>query len=608
MKAFLRAARHYYLFTVAIATVLVALGLQIGGLHLAANILLVVVTLAQCVPFFVEIWRDLQTGKYGVDILAAVAVLSSVLLQQYWAGIVIILMLTGGRALEDYAGHRAERELDALINLAPRKARVLRGRKEVEIKASEVRKGDRLVIRAGELVPADAEIEEGAASFDESSLTGESMPQVKKVGDMLLSGSVNIDGPVTARAIHSAEDSQYQQIIKLVRAARASEAPFTRLADRYAVPFTIVSFAIAIAAWALSGQAIRFLEVLVVATPCPLLLAVPIALISGMSRAARDGIIIKNGTALERLAQAKTFAFDKTGTLTRGELRVEKVQTFGRTSRTVLLGLSASVEQHSLHSQAAAIVAKATTEHAKLVQVKQVREIAGKGLTAISKGQEIILGNLEFLEERSVTLPKGFAADDYHQTSAFVSVDGTLAGVITFTDEIREESQRTLDALRSQGVKDFMMITGDHPGTAKKVARELGISDILAGALPGDKIRAIEGIKNRPVAFVGDGVNDAPVLTASDVGIALGARGAAAASESADVVIMQDDLERVARGVAIAHRTFAIAKQSVFVGIGLSVGLMFVFASGKFMPIYGAVIQEVVDVIVIFNALRAHRQ
>jgi P-type E1-E2 ATPase len=189
-----------------------------------------------------------------------------------------------------------------------------------------------------------------------------------------------------------------------------------------------------------------------------------------------------------------------------------------------------------------------------------------------------------------------------------VGVDGALAGVITFTDEIREESQRTLDALRGQGVENFMMITGDHPGTAKKVAQELGITDVLAGALPGDKIRAIEGLKNRPVAFVGDGVNDAPVLTASDVGIALGARGAAAASESADIVIMQDDLERVARGVAIAHRTFAIAKQSVFVGIGLSVGLMFVFASGKFMPIYGAVIQEVVDVIVIFNALRAHRQ
>ncbi|HSW99150.1 MAG TPA: heavy metal translocating P-type ATPase [Candidatus Saccharimonadales bacterium] len=607
MKRFLRAARHYYLFTAACLGVLLALGLQVGGQHALASVLLVVITLAECVPFFAEIWRDLRSGKYGVDILAGVAVLSSVLLHQLWAAMVIILMLTGGRALEDYAGHRAERELDALLARAPRRARVLRGRKEVEIKAAEVRKGDVLIIRAGELVAADAEIETGEASFDESSLTGESLPQVKKHGGMLLSGSVNLDGPVTARAVRAAEDSQYQQIIKLVQAARASEAPFTRLADRYAVPFTLLAFVIAGVSWALSGHAIRFLEVLVVATPCPLLLAVPIALISGMSRAAREGIIIKNGTALERLAETRTFAFDKTGTLTRGELRVEKVQTFGQMSRTRLLGLAASLEQHSGHAQAAAIVAKAAAERAKLVQVKQIREVAGKGLTATAKGEDIIVGRLGLLEERGVALPTGFRPGDYHQTSAFVAVDGTLAGALTFTDEIREESKRTLAGLRAQGVQHFLMVTGDHPATAQKIAKQLGITDVVAGALPGDKIRAIEGIKQRPVAFVGDGVNDAPVLTASDVGIALGARGAAAASESADVVIMQDDLARVAHSVAIAHRTFAIAKQSVLVGIGLSVGLMFIFASGKFMPIYGAVVQELVDVVVIFNALRAHK-
>ena len=607
MKRFLRAVRHYYLFAAACAGALVALGLQAGGQHTFANVLLVLVTLAECAPFFAEIWRDVQTGKYGVDILAAVAVVSSVLLHQLWAAIVIILMLTGGRALEDYAGHRAERELDALLDRAPRRARILRGNKEVEVKAADVRKGDRLVIRAGELVAADAEIETGEASFDESSLTGESLPQVKKLGDTLLSGSINLDGPVTARAIRAAEDSQYQQIIKLVQAARSSEAPFTRLADRYSVPFTLLAFAIAGAAWLLSGHAIRFLEVIVVATPCPLLLAVPIALISGMSRAAREGIIIKTGTALERLAQAQTFAFDKTGTLTRGELRVQKVQTFGRTSRAQLLSLSASLEQHSGHAQAAAIVAKAAAEHAKLVQAKHIREIAGKGLTATTKGHDIILGRLELLQEHQVALPKDFNPKDYHQTSAFVALDGTLAGVITFTDEVREESKRTLAELRAQGVKHFLMVTGDHPGTAQAIAKQLGITDVVAGALPGDKIRAIEKITSRPVAFVGDGVNDAPVLTASDVGIALGARGAAAASESADVVIMQDDLARVAHGVHIAHHTFAIAKQSVLVGIGLSVGLMFIFASGKFMPIYGAFIQELVDVVVIFNALRAHK-
>jgi heavy metal translocating P-type ATPase len=607
MKAVLRAVRHYYLFTIACAGALVALGLDVAGLDTAAHILLAVLAAAELLPFLIEIWRDLQTGKYGVDILAAVAILSSVLFREFWAGIVIVLMLTGGRALEDYAGHRAVRELDALLTRAPRKARVIRGRKEIEIKAVEVRKGDKLVIRAGDLVPADAVVLEGTASFDESSLTGESLPQFKGVGDELLSGSINLDGPIAARALRAAEDSQYQLIIKLVKSARTSQAPFTRLADRYAVPFTALSFAIAIAAWAISGEAIRFLEVIVVATPCPLILAVPVAIISGMSRAARQGIIIKTGTALEQLAEARTFAFDKTGTLTRGDLRVERVITFGRTSRTILLGISASIEQNSTHSQAAAIVAKAQAEHVSLAPVKNVREIAGKGLTATSKGQDIRLGRLEFLLEHSVALPKGFKAGDYHQTSAFVSLGSELAGVITFTDEIRPETKRTLARLRAQGVRDFFMITGDHPGTAKAIARQLGITNVIAGALPGDKVRAIEDIKQRPVAFIGDGVNDAPVLTASDVGIALGARGSAAASESADVVIMQDDLTHVSSGVEIAHRTFGIAKQSIFVGIGLSISLMFIFASGRFSPVSGAIIQEVVDVIVIFNALRAHK-
>jgi heavy metal translocating P-type ATPase len=599
-------AKHYYLFVAALLAAIIALALEIAGQHLIAHILMSIVIGAELIPFFTEMYRDMRAGKYGVDILAAVAVLSSLALQEFWAGMVIILMLTGGRALEDYANHRAERELDALLDRAPQKARILRGRKEVEVKATEVRKGDKLIIRPGELVAADAEILEGSATFDESSLTGESLPQPKDPGAILLSGSINIDGPITARAIHSAEDSQYQQIIKLVESARNSQAPFVRLADRYAVPFTLVSFIIALTAWGVSGEPIRFLEVIVVATPCPLLLAVPIAVISGMSRAAKQGIIIKNGKSLEQLAHAKTFAFDKTGTLTQGLLKVEKVTTFGRISRTGLLGLSASLEHNSGHAQAAAIVAKAEAEHAKLVTVRDVREIAGKGITAHAKGQDVILGRLQLLEEHGVVMPKGFNAQDYNQTAAFIAVDGGLAGVITFTDEVRKESKQTLEALRAAGVREFLMITGDNPTTAKAIAKKLGIESVMADALPGDKIHAIEQVPHRPVAFVGDGVNDAPVLTASDVGIALGARGAAAASESADIVIMQDDLGRVVQGVRIARRTFGIAKQSVLVGIGLSVALMFVFATGKFLPIYGAVLQEVVDVVVIFNALRAH--
>ncbi len=606
MKRLFTAARQYYLFSIAAVASLIALGLQIGGLHTASHWVLIVASVFELGPLLWGMLQDLRSGKYGVDILAATAIASSVLLHQYWAGIVIILMLTGGEALEDYAEHRAERELTALLSQAPQQAHVLRGRKEVDVKASEVHPGDKIVIRPGELVPVDAVILEGSASFDESSLTGESLPVAKDPGGELLSGSINQDGAVTAKALRAAADSQYQQIIRLVKSAQHSQAPFVRLADRYAIPFTIVSFGIAIAAWAISGQSLRFLEVIVVATPCPLILAAPIAIISGMSRSAKQGIIIKTGSALEKLAQARTFAFDKTGTLTMGKLKVEGVLTYGKLRRTEVLGLAASLEQHSNHAQAAAIVAKAQAEHAKLITIKNSREIAGKGMVALGKGKEIIVGRLSLLEEYSVSLPKSFSTAKHDGTAAYVSVDGVLAGVITFADELRPETKGTLKQLKTSGVHTFLMVTGDRASTAKAIAKSLGISQVVSEALPSDKIRAIEDIKERPVAFVGDGVNDAPVLTASDVGIALGARGSAAASESADVVIMMDDLSRVAGGVDIARRTFRIAKQSILVGIGLSVALMLVFSTGKFMPIWGAAIQELVDVVVIFNALRAH--
>lgn len=608
MKRPFRILRHYYLFFIALFGGLLALPFELTGVDDVALGIATLTVLVELVPLLRGMLQDLRSGTYGVDILAATAIVTALIMREYWAALVVVLMLTGGKALEDFAEHRAERELEALLKRAPQKAHVLRGRKEIDVKASEVHAGDKIVIRPGELVPVDATILEGAASFDESSLTGESLPLGKQAGNTILSGSVNLDGAITAKAVHSAADSQYQQIIKLVKSARRSQAPFVRLADRYAIPFTALSFAIAITAWAVSGESIRFLEVLVVATPCPLILAAPIAIISGMSRSSRRGIIVKTGSSLERLAKVRTIAFDKTGTLTQGKLKVERITTYNTFRRHEVLSLAASVEQYSNHAQAAAIVERSVGEHVKFNPVKQVREHAGKGITAVSKGRDILVGRLSLLEERGITLPKTFKASDHDQTAAFVAVGDQLAGVIAFADEVRNESAATLKRLQRLGITNFLMITGDNERTANKIAKRLGINRVFAGALPSDKIRAIEGVeeKERPVAFVGDGVNDAPVLTASDVGIALGARGSAAASESADVVIMQDDLGRVADAASIAKRTFAIARQSILIGIGLSVGLMLIFASGRFLPIYGALIQEVVDVVVIFNALRAH--
>jgi heavy metal translocating P-type ATPase len=378
------------------------------------------------------------------------------------------------------------------------------------------------------------------------------------------------------------------------------------LADRYSIPFTIISFIIAGAAWAISGHAIRFLEVIVVATPCPLLLGAPIALIGGMSRAAKEGIIVKTGSAIEKLAAVRTVAFDKTGTLTVGTPVLQKVQTYHKFSQAEVLTAAAAVEQNSPHVLARAIVDAAAAQKLKVTAAKQVRETSGHGLSGIVGGKKVLIGRFSLFESEKVVVPKAFKAAAIEQTATYVAIDGKLAAVITFKDEVRPESKNMLQRLKLTGIRDTLMVTGDNKSAAKVIAKQLGIGKVRAEALPADKISAIKDVEHHPVAFVGDGVNDAPVLAASDVGIALGARGETAASESADVVILVDDVSKVADAVEISRRTLFIAKQSILIGIGISVGLMVIFSTGHFKPVYGAAIQELVDVTVIINALRAH--
>lgn len=598
--------RRYKLFALAMLGLLIGIVLQFTGQRTAAHAVLGSVAIFEVIPILYSMLRDVRAGSYGIDILAVTAIIASVLLHQYWAAAVVVLMLTGGESLEAFAEHRSKAELDALLQRAPHKAHLIRSRKTIEVKASELKVGDKIVIKPGELVPADAVIIEGTSSFDESSLTGEAIPKSRAVGDMLLSGSVNIDGAITAKVTANAADSQYQQIIKLVKTASASRAPYVRLAERYSIPFTFMAYAVATAVWVVSGQAIRFLEVIIVATPCPLLLAAPIAFISGMARASRYGIIVKNGAALERLAEAETIAFDKTGTLTKGQLQVTQVLAYGAFKEAEVLTLAASLEQSSNHVLAQAIVAGATDQKLKLTKAKHVSEIAGLGVSAQLKGQEILVGRLSFLQDRGVSLPAQFKAASINRTTAFVAVDHKLAGVILLEDELRSDTATTLKRLKALGLKKFLLITGDNKLAAQSVSKSLGITEFHAEMMPADKLHVLETVKTRPLVFVGDGVNDAPALAASDVGIALGARGSTAASESADIVIMTDDLTRVATALSIAIRTFKIARQSILLGIVLSMVLIGIFATGKFSPLLGAILQELIDVIVIFNALRAH--
>ncbi len=596
---------QYKLFSFAILAVIAGLALEFTGLHTAAHWTLGTASIISVFPIIGEMWQDFRTGRYGIDILAVTAIVVSVILKQYWAGIVIVVMFTGGEALENFAERRAKTELDALLHARPQRANIIRKGKELAVKVSEIRVGDLVVLKPGDVVPVDAVVIEGTASLDESSLTGEARPQPKSADDELLSGSVDIDGAITVKCIREARDSQYEQIIKLVRSAAASQAPVVRLADRYSVSFTLASFCIALAAWYFGHSAIRFLEVLVVATPCPLLLAAPIAIISGMSRAVKNGIIIKSGAALEQLAGAKSIAFDKTGTLTQGDLSIDTVKVFGSFDRATVLAMAASLEQSSNHVLAAAIVDKAKKSAIKIPKAKNVKETAGQGLESTVSGKSVLVGRLEFLQSHEVELPVKLS-EGTEQTAAYVAINGELAGLIGFKDNVRSETKPTIKRLRKIGLQHILMITGDHLEAAQAVAKQLGIKEFYAGALPADKLRVIEQLADRPAVFVGDGVNDAPVLTASDVGIALGTRGSTAATQSADMVIMLDDISRVARAYEIAKRTYTIAKQSILGGIALSIVLMLVFATGKFPPLAGAIIQELVDIIVILNALRAH--
>lgn len=604
MKKITHLLVHYRQLSLALATIIIGLPLDLYGFHTAAHWLLGLVALGSAVPLVWSMVQDVRDGTYGIDILAATAIIASVWLGEYWTAMIIVVMLTGGEALEHHAEHRARSELTALLNNAPKRAHLLKGHKQSDILASAVKVNDKLLIKPGELVPVDAVVIDGQADIDESSLTGESLPINRRPGDTLLSGSINLDGSLTVKALRVAADSQYEQIIKLVKSASSNQSPFVRLADRYSIPFTIIAYLIAIGVWVQSGQAIRFLEVIVVATPCPLLLAAPIAIISGMSRAAKHGIIMKTGSALEKLAAVRTMAFDKTGTLTIGQPTVRGVTSFNGFSKNQVLAAAASLEQNSNHVLAEAVVQYAKAQSVQLAKVKNIKETAGSGLQGLYNHQTVLIGRANWLSQSGITLPKNVVS--HKETNTFVAIDGKLAGTIQFADALRPESKTTLDRLNQMGIEHTLLITGDNTATAQSIAKQLGISDIQANCLPADKITALQAVTDRPVGFVGDGVNDAPVLTAADVGIALGARGAAAASESADIVIMHDNLGRVATALAIAKRTLSVARQSILIGIFISIGLMLVFATGRFKPIYGAFLQELVDVTVIFYALRAH--
>ncbi len=602
--------RPQIVLSVAVAGVALGIVLWLLGFRSAAGVAWAVTTLVALVPLTWSIVGELRRGEFGVDLIALIAMAGSLALGQELAGAVIAVMLSGGDTLERFANRRAQKELAALVAHAPG---VVHRYEEGELGSpaiEDVRRGDRLVVKPGEVVPVDGVISQGAAVLDESALTGESRTVERLAGDPVRSGAVNAGGPFDMQATSTAETSTFARIVRLVQEAQATKAPFVRMADRYALWFLPLTLALAGVAWLASGSPVRALAVVVVATPCPLILAAPVAIMAGISRAANRGVIVKGGLALEALAQTKTVVFDKTGTLTAGAPRVAAVAAFGDRKADEVLRLAASLDQLSPHVFAGPIVQAARERSLALEFPTDVEEIPGSGIHGHVGRIRVALGKASWLAGGDFVPPEASRlrerAEREGTTAVFLGIDGRFAGGITLEDPLRTDAPRVVRELRAAGVERVVVLSGDRQEIAEAVGALVGADLVLAERSPEAKVETVHEESRRAItAMVGDGINDAPALAAAQVGVAMGARGATAASEAADTVIVVDRLERVVDAIVISRYARSIALQSVIAGMALSGAAMVVAAFGFLPPVAGAIFQEAIDVAVILNALRA---
>jgi heavy metal translocating P-type ATPase len=560
------------------------------------------------------VWQTLRgalRGQFAADVVAALAICAAALLGQPVVGLVIVLMQSGGEALERYAEGRASNAVRALEALAPRTAHRIRGDEIDDVPVDDVAIGDILLIRPGELTPCDAEVIAGSAHVDTSMLTGEPLPISAAPGTHLMSGSANLDGALTVRVTAVASESQYARIVALVRSAQAAKAPLQRVADRYAVWFTPTTLLVCAIAFIASRDWLRVLAVLAVATPCPLILATPVAMIGGINRAARRHIILRHGTALERIGSSSVAVFDKTGTITVGQPRVSRVLTVRQYTTSDLLRLAGSVEHTSGHLLARTLVEAARVAGVELSPVRDVVEVAGRGVEGIVDGHRVVVGSRSFVTENTPAAEAVLATLEPLGAGlrAYVAVDGAVVGIVEYADALRPGVSEILQQLSALGVRRIMLLSGDHAENARLMARAAGIDEVRGDLLPEDKVDIVRGLveSGESVMMVGDGTNDAPALSAATVGVALAGHGGGITAEAADVVILIDDLSRIVEAVQISRRTMRIAKQSIIVGLGFSTVAMMIAAFGAITPTVGALIQEGIDLAVIVNALRTSR-
>ena len=567
-------------------------------------------------PLSVDILGSVINKRFGVDLIALVSISGSLFLGEYLAGAVILLMLSGGEYLESYAIRRSKKELHNLLSLAPRFAQIRMNGKVEKIDIAKVKIDDEVIVKPGEIVPIDGIIIEGVSSFDESTITGEAIPVEKAIHDWVYSGVVNKESVVIVKVMKTSENSKYQQIVKLVEQAENDRAPFVRLADRYSVWFTILAFALAGFAWLISNDPVRALTVLVVATPCPLILATPIAFASGVSKGAGRGVIIKSGATIEQLARSKTFVFDKTGTLTEGRPQIKEIKNFSkRYINEDLISIAASLEQYSEHVLSKGFIDYAKSKKINLENPIDLKESFGKGINGKIGGINYKLGKLNYVldgfDTKYVDDFKGKNSQDTSEGNILVYLGDVknqevLASYV-LSDKPRKNILKEIKILKNLGIKKFVMLTGDKESIAKEYAKKFEISEFIAEISPEEKMAKIADIKKNsddPVVMIGDGINDSPALATADVGIAFGILGTNATTDAGDIIITSGNFDRVSYTYSLSQKVLEIARQGIYIGMGLSTILMFFGAFGLFVPAIGALLQEVIDFIVILNSLR----
>lgn len=618
MKKFLS---NYYLIILTIVVGILALIFQFGfQLNLVSLILIHLCAAIFVVITVVSMIKDLIKGHVGLDILALTSIISTlfvndtingITIEGYWACLMIMIMMASGQALESFSSRKANKELTELINKTPKVVHLLTDSgycMDIDIKEAKI--GDLFLIKPNETVPLDSTIIDGNSPFNMSSLTGESLPESKKEGDKILSGFINGDSPIIAKVDKKDADSQYQTIVKLAKEVDKKPSKFVKMTDKLAIPFTIVSYLLAGLGWliayitnpsiSLMDGFTRFVEVLVVASPCPLLLAAPIAMISGISQAYKKNILIKDPIAFEKLANTKTFAFDKTGTLTIGKPSISKIETIDDYSKDDLLLYMASLENNSNHIFAKSIIE--SSNQTNLLKASDIKEYPGKGVEGFIDGVKYKVGNRSFVSLDD-NIEKG-------ETLVGLSVNDNPVGYIIFRDKLKKDTKEALSSLRDLNVNKIIMLTGDNEKTASRIAEEAGIDKYYSSLSPQDKLNIITSISDddRPIAMVGDGINDTPCLANADIGIAMQSGNDGAISEVSDIIILNDSIDSIVLAKKISIHTLKIGRQAVLIGITTCIILMIVAAFGVLPAIIGAICQEGIDLISILWALKAQKQ